>query len=480
MKRQPWLDVLLLSSIFMLTVLIGMFIFISGDSKYQLSTVSASSPVQQTEKTATEAEKAEKTASESAVELPSDFEGIQLFKETPDDQTNPYTIIHPTTKYNKLNQEISQYIEKTKQHYLSRAEQKKKENPLAKSNLKIQVKISKYKQTYYSIVFTKKETLDGKNTDETFNTIVFNNKTGQKIIPWYLFNQDAANLDKLSKYVRQKMLEQKGYKEHINLSKWNKASYPYWERYNRFAIENDALVLYYNKGEFSNTKIGSPSLSIPLAFINPILAPEFRTETKSEITILTPIQKEKPGKRVALTFDDGPHRTITNEILNMLDKYDAKATFFMVGKQVEENTTVAKDVLARGHEVGNHTWNHAKLTKLTSKSILSEVNSTNNMIFKATGQYPTVFRPPYGAKNKQVTELMKVPVVLWTIDTLDWKYRDSSKLLPMIQKNIRNNDIILMHDIHQSTADGLESVLIYLQKQGYECVTVSEIINSQK
>ncbi|QCR34359.1 hypothetical protein C1N55_01590 [Lysinibacillus sp. SGAir0095] len=245
-------------------------------------------------------------------------------------------------------------------------------------------------------------------------------------------------------------------------------------------MENDSLVLYYNKGEFSNKSIGSPSLSIPLTFINPILAAEFQTETKSEITILTSDQKGNVSKRVALTFDDGPHKKITNQILNTLDKYHAKATFFMVGERVEGNASVVKDVLARGHEIGNHTWDHARLTKLTSKSVLSKVSSTNNIIYKVTGHYPSVFRPPYGAKNKQVTDLINMPVVLWTIDTLDWKYRDSSKLLPMVQKNIKNNDIILMHDIHQSTADGLESVLNYLQKQGYECVTVSEILASQK
>lgn len=479
MKRQPWLDVLLLSSIFTLTVLIGMFIFITGDSKYQDATVSASSRIDQTEKPASQGEIEEQREIESAVEVPSDFEGIQLFKETSNDSTPAYTIMLPVTNYEKLNKEMKQYIETTKQQYLSAAEQKKQQNPLAKSNLKIQVKISKYK-TYYSIIFTKKETLDGKNSDETFNTVVFNEQTGQKIVPWYLFNQDVANLEKLSKYVYQKMLGQKGYKDNINLAKWKQASYPYWERYNRFAIEKDSLVLYYNKGEFSNNAIGSPSISIPLTFINPILAPEFQTKTKSEITILTTGQKEKPGKRVALTFDDGPHKSITGEILNTLDKYHAKATFFMVGKQVQENATVAKDVHSRGHEIGNHTWKHSNLTKLTPENILSEVDSTNNIIYKATGHYPTVFRPPYGAKNKEVADLMEVPVVLWTIDTLDWKYRDSSKLLPMIQKSIKNNDIILMHDIHQSTSDGLESVLIYLQKQGYECVTVSEILNSQK
>jgi len=455
-----------------------MFTFITGNPKYQISTVSASSEVleaKETVKVDTE-ENAEKQTL-STVEVPSTFNGIRLFKENSADPAAPYSITYPNTAYEKLNKEISQYIETSKQQYFSSVKQTK--NPNAKKNLHIQVKISSYKQIYYSIVFTKQITLGGKNIGETFNTLVFNGKTGERILPRILFNKDVQNLQKLSTYVRQKMLEPKEYKENINLAKWNKASYPYWDRYNRFAIENDSFVLYYNKAEFSNRIIGSPSVSIPLSFLNPILASEFQSKTKSATTILTPIQK-KPIKRVALTFDDGPHKTITKQILNILDKYNAKATFFMVGERVGGNAAVVKDVAARGHEIGNHSWDHARLTKLSSKNAQSEITTTNNIIFKVTGQYPTVFRPPYGEKNKQLTDFAKVPVVLWTIDTLDWKYRDSSKLLPMIQKNIKNNDIILMHDIHQSTANGLENVLIYLKKQGYECVTVSEILSSQK
>ncbi len=479
MKRHPWLEGLLLSSIFMLTVIIGMVIFITGDSKYQVSTVSANSDLPDAEKTVTEEiENIVENPTLTVTEIPSDFAGIRLFKETSIDSTTPYAITYPETSYDQLNKEISQYIEASKQQYLLAAELNKAKDPLAKSNLHIQVKISSYKQPYYSIIFTHQQKLDEKNDTETFKTIFFNAKTGQKIDSKMLFNSNVENLKKLSAYIRIKMLEPKGYKENISQKKWNEASYPYWERYNRFAILNDSLVLYYNKGEFSNKVIGSPSVSIPLSFLNPVLAAEFQTKKKSDITLLNP--EGKPSKRVALTFDDGPHKTITNQILNTLDKYNAKATFFMVGERVESNASIVKDVLARGHEIGNHTWNHARLTKIPLKSAKSEISSTNKIIHKVTGQYPTVFRPPYGEKNKQVTDLVNVPVVLWNIDTLDWKYRDSSKLLPMIQKNLKNNDIILMHDIHQSTANGLESVLIYLQKQGYECVTVSEILSSEK
>lgn len=469
MKRTSWIDVLLISSIFTLTVIIGLFIFISGDSKFQYSFSSTSNSNEETKKIPNE--------KNPIVQVQSKYEGIQIYKETSKDPTIPYTVLYPITDFVKLNDQIKQYIENAKQQYITAVRLQNNIDKSVPSNLNINLNIYKYKENYYSLVFTKQESINGQFTDESFNTIFFNQDSGEVINSKALFNKNVSNLEKLSKYVYQKMLEPEGYKENINLSQWKKVSYPYWIYYDRFAIVNETFILYYNKGEFANEKIGSPTISIPLSFLNPILAPEFQSKTKADKTITSPSKGEKVNsKRVALTFDDGPNNTTTLQILKTLDKYEAKATFFMVGTQAKSNPSIVKEVWARGHEIGNHSWNHVNLTKQSSKNIQWQYDTTNNVIFNLIGQYPTVFRPPYGAKNKQVTELIDVPVVLWTIDTLDWKYKDSSKLLPNIQNNIKNNAIILMHDIHQSTANGLDSVLSYLQQEGYECVTVSELL----
>lgn len=182
------------------------------------------------------------------------------------------------------------------------------------------------------------------------------------------------------------------------------------------------------------------------------------------------------AKRVALTFDDGPDAKVTPQILSVLKKYEAKATFFMVGKNVSKNQAIVKQMVEAGHEIGNHTWNHPKLTKLSKASVKQEVDRTSKAIYEAIGQNPTVFRPPYGATNDQVRSVMAMPSILWSIDTLDWKHRKAEKILSYVKASAKDGSIILMHDIHQSTADGLENVLLYLQKQGYELVTVSEIL----
>lgn len=181
-------------------------------------------------------------------------------------------------------------------------------------------------------------------------------------------------------------------------------------------------------------------------------------------------------KRVALTFDDGPHPKVTQQILKTLKKYDAKATFFVVGDSVKKNPKVLKEVSAAGHEIGNHTFNHVKLTTLSVKQIQSQIQSTDAEVKAVIGHNTTVFRPPYGAYNNNVKGQLKVPNVLWTIDTLDWKHHNPTKTLQIVKANAKNGSIILMHDIHQTTADALDSVLSTLQKQGYEFVTVSELL----
>ncbi|MCT6924673.1 polysaccharide deacetylase family protein [Metasolibacillus sp.] len=181
-------------------------------------------------------------------------------------------------------------------------------------------------------------------------------------------------------------------------------------------------------------------------------------------------------KRIALTFDDGPHPTVTKQILATLEKYDAKATFFVTGHRVNKSPKVLKEIYDAGHEIGNHTWNHPKLTQISLNQVNAQINETNTIVKSIIGEEPTLFRPPYGAYNKEILSSLSVPLVTWSVDTLDWQHHMPAKTLKAIQNGSYNGSIILMHDIHQTTADALDSVLSYLSKQGYEFVTVSEII----
>lgn len=186
-------------------------------------------------------------------------------------------------------------------------------------------------------------------------------------------------------------------------------------------------------------------------------------------------QQQEERKQIVLTFDDGPNDKSTVEILTILNKYDVKATFFVLGQNVVKYPDVVKMMHEQGHEVANHSWSHKDLTKLNPTQMNAEMDRASNAIFKAIGEYPTAYRPPYGAVNANVREEIQLTPVLWNIDTMDWHHKDPVKTLENVKANAKDGGIVLMHDIHQQSAEALEAVIQYLQEEGYEFVTTKEL-----
>ncbi|WP_162012147.1 polysaccharide deacetylase family protein [Streptococcus sp. S784/96/1] len=182
-----------------------------------------------------------------------------------------------------------------------------------------------------------------------------------------------------------------------------------------------------------------------------------------------------PGKVVALTFDDGPNPSSTTRILDTLKQYNAKATFFVLGNSVVGNEAILKREVAEGHEVGNHTWSHPSLPSLSVNDIKWQMEETTKVITAAIGKPVKFMRPPYGATNATVQATVGYPQILWDVDTLDWKNRNTQAILANIQSQVRPGAVILMHDIHGTTADALPTILDYLVNQGYQFVTLSEL-----
>ncbi len=181
-------------------------------------------------------------------------------------------------------------------------------------------------------------------------------------------------------------------------------------------------------------------------------------------------------KMVALTYDDGPYTSVTNQILDTLEEYNARATFFVVGSRVSTYKDCIKREAKMGCEIGNHTYNHTILTSVNAKTIKSEISKTNDAVKKITGQAPTIVRTPGGAVNSTVKANVKYPMFNWSVDTLDWKYRNSSSVVSSIKSNVRDGSIILMHDLYGSTGNATEQIVPWLVKNGYQLVTVSELM----
>ncbi len=188
------------------------------------------------------------------------------------------------------------------------------------------------------------------------------------------------------------------------------------------------------------------------------------------------------GKKIALTFDDGPHPHKTMEILDILDRFGVKATFFIIGENAEYYPDIVAEEALRGHELANHSYSHAKLSVLTEAEIRAEIERADAAIKNAAGVTPVLFRPPEGAYSENVVnnarELGK-NTILWTVDTLDWAKSPRDAIVENVKSNVTSGSIILFHDYtnkNTHTAAALEILIPYLQGQGYEFVTVSELV----
>jgi peptidoglycan-N-acetylglucosamine deacetylase len=186
------------------------------------------------------------------------------------------------------------------------------------------------------------------------------------------------------------------------------------------------------------------------------------------------------GPYIAITFDDGPSGQLTPRLLDMLKERGIKATFFVVGQNAAEYPDILRRMAFEGHEIANHSWSHPALTKLGAEGLRKQIENTNDAIAKVTGKRPVLMRPPYGATssmlNKRLTEEYGLKVILWSVDPLDWRYRNSNRVYNSIVQNTHPGSIILTHDIHATTVAAMPETLDALLAKGYKFVTVSELI----
>lgn len=218
----------------------------------------------------------------------------------------------------------------------------------------------------------------------------------------------------------------------------------------------------------------------------PETAPQPETpssDTSEQTPTETPENPLPQGdKYMAITFDDGPtgnESGRTERLLDGLKQRDAHATFFLCGYRIKDFNSMMNRYLAEGHEVGNHTMDHVRLDTKTNDGGYAQISATNDLIASYTGQKPTLMRPTGGAYNDAVISSMQqlgLPIILWNIDTLDWKDHDNAALIKQrIVENAQDGAIVLEHDLYEATVEGVLAAIDELQAQGYAFVTVSEL-----
>lgn len=421
----------------------------------------------------------------------SKYPGIDLITDISDKDQYHMAIHYPEFKHKKLNQELDEYVSAIETDFLTAVRENKKYIKNYTANLSLTMDIYLVANNIYSIVFSEESYVVGANAQQKAKVYLVDINKGNFIPQTKIFNDTQENRELVYTLLYERFTsEYETYFFEEMLKEWvmNKEN-----KFSNLYFTDKSAVFKFDKYEVTAGAAGMPEISIPLEQMRDLLTDEWKDillindtkkEGKDDSDDKQIEKEEKPhehsspeGKRVALTFDDGPHPKNTLKIIELLDKYDAKATFFMLGNRVDFYPDIAKKVADAGHDLGNHTWNHKDLSTLSKEEGVQEVEQTNEIIKSATGKESTAFRPPYGSVNEQVQNSIDIPSILWTIDTLDWKSHNPDEILKIVQENVKDGSIILMHDIHDTSAQAVEPILKYLKAEGYECVTVSELLN---
>lgn len=240
-----------------------------------------------------------------------------------------------------------------------------------------------------------------------------------------------------------------------------------------YQILKNEFVIHYN-GDTIEPKV-EEKLYLRVNYNEVKECLDFEVSFDSEYENENGYHYDKNKKTVALTFDDGPNGEKTNKIVNLLEQNKAHATFFMVGNRMEYGKETILNVLNKGNEIGSHSYNHKNMKRMKLENIISGEEKTNEIFHSITGRDLLYTRAPYGNVNNKIKENLNTIFINWNLDTEDWLHRDKDRIVKYVMDTVQDGDIILMHDLYDSTVDAVEELLPKLYAAGYQVVSVSEL-----
>ena len=254
------------------------------------------------------------------------------------------------------------------------------------------------------------------------------------------------------------------------------------ENYQNFYLDEDGLVIIFPPYQVASWADGEIKIEISYDKLKGILKEEYldNDSNTSIDTIIKPGSRDilqfKDKKLIAFTFDDGPNNSTTSRLLDGLDDYNAKVTFFVLGSRVNNNKEVLKRAYEEGNQIGSHTYNHLNLFLLNDEEILREINDTNAVVEDVIGIRPTLLRPPYGNVNENIKLLSNMHIINWDVDTEDWKLKNRYLIRDKILEDAHDGAIVLLHDIYRESVEGALLAMAELEKQNYAFVTIEEMV----
>lgn len=404
---------------------------------------------------------------------------------------------YPQTKNDKVNKDIKGFVDKTITDFKTEAEKRPQVNQwddelhgtfttsgLAPNVLSVKFMINEF--------FT-----DNSDPVHDLHTMLYGLEKGESFVLADIFEDDSDYLEKISGLITEELQEDDSV---TDKSKIDKAASAKDGNFDLFTLDEDSVEFYFEEGVLADS---SMKVDIHYSEVSDILAPFIKThldsddeaKDNSDTSKVTPTPAATPAATptpapsatpsggggtcsnpVALTFDDGPHKIYTPQKLDVLKEKGVSATFFMVGNLVGAYPDIVKRIYNEGHELGNHTWDHAQLTRISAVDIKNEISRTQDAIKQAAGVSASLMRPPYGAVNETVKQNVGLPIILWSVDPDDWKDRVTDTVVQRVVAKTSPGDIVLMHDIYKSTADAVPIIIDQLKAKGYCFVTVSELL----
>lgn len=442
--------------------------------------------------------------------VPSEYDQIDFFIDSEKNDAYRIDSLIPVTTNEVINNEIESWVKSAKQAFIDELPK----DAQSQASFKLVTTIETESKHYNRLIFQIDKKIDA--NEKSQQEKVFNvDLVEEKILTLNDFlDINDQTLQSFLKHALELVEEEEELAIKENTRQTILTSDDHWD----WSIDQDGLTFIFDGAIFSENKQAPIHITIPLQALylhmhddmdhyvqlsdtqqaerdaaieeekKRILAEKRAQEKREQEKAEAKENQEQTtydtnGKYIALTFDDGPSEEVTPRVLDILEQYNAKATFFMLGSQVDYHPKIAKLVADAGHEIGNHTDQHQDLTKLGPDGIRKEIESTSDKIKNITGVRPHLIRPPYGAYNERVRSDAanhENSIILWSVDSLDWQSRNADAIHREVQQQLTPGAIVLMHDIHPTTADALPELMETLQQEGYQFVTVFQLLKIQE
>lgn len=430
-----------------------------------------------------------------------------------EDGDSRIAVHYPVAQNENINVVVKKYIKESLESFEKEAEN----NQLSeKDELYIDFDVYRYSEDIVSFKFNKYIYHPGRAHGlGLIHTMTFNLNDGRLYSLDDIFDT-GEYLNILSKKTYSELSKLNVYKQNSNETELlKKGTLPTNENFDKFVLDKNELVLFFDPYQVGSKSNAVDSLKIPLTYFDNtlkdyiskylqtvneneqnqneseingesvetnvevgteenIIIPEKNTSTQEDL--LVGIEHLRNEKLVAITFDDGPHKTLTPALLDILKNEDVKATFYVLGSRVEYYPDILKRAAEEGHQIGSHTYNHKNLPTLSEIDRNAEIVEASNIIEQVIGKKPSTMRPPYGSINESMKVNSDTPLILWSVDPLDWKHRNADIVYENVVNAVSDGDIILLHDIHATSVEAVSRIIPKLKAEGYTFVTVDQLI----